>query len=169
MNSPPLKERIWNVHRELLNNYRSVIHRDSSGSPQYAARARWLLQTTPMAEVFTCEVSGSSAVAEAKADALYYSSEQFLVHARDGKIFQLPVVIKEAFEGFHTVDTFKTLLLDSYRGTKLDVRNLYHAGTKSTYTGTQVRGSNRGDNVRTGYNAQDPIAHQLRCLQDIGF
>lgn len=166
--SPPLEEHIWNSHREILENYRSVIHRDSSLSPQHAARARWLSHTTPMAKIFTCGLSSGSAVTEAEADVLYYSSEQFLVHAREGKIFQLPVVIKEAFadQGFHTVDTFKTILLDSYGGKKLDVRNLYHAGTKPTYTATLVRALDGKDNVRTGYNALNlrDIARPYRPL-----
>ncbi|KAK6404624.1 hypothetical protein LTR81_020554 [Elasticomyces elasticus] len=122
-----LEERLHSTHRMTLATYMDVLAATASEGDR-RTRAQWLTPNTSWATIWALgETLGKGrARDEQEADVLYCTAADFILHARAGKMFSKPLVIKEDFtdRGMHTIELFLTLLEESYSQSWLDVRRI---------------------------------------------
>ncbi|KXT00640.1 hypothetical protein AC578_4019 [Pseudocercospora eumusae] len=147
-----VEEVMHNKYHKELQDYCSAIHSHSGRSTQHAMRAQWLTPRTRYAKIHGSVHRSSGSSDPEMADVLYYTSQDFIRTAENGMVFEKPIVIKEAFtdSAYHSIENFKGLLLDSYKGKKLDVRKL--SGSQPIATPVHKIFRDISD-IETGYNA----------------
>ncbi|KAK3615362.1 hypothetical protein LTR56_026637 [Elasticomyces elasticus] len=122
-----LEERLHSTHRMNIATYMDMLAATAAEGHRQT-RAQWL---TPNISWATIPALGETlgkgrARDEQEADVLYFTAAEFILHARAGKLFTKPLVIKEDFadRGMHTIELFLTLLEESCSQSWLDVRRM---------------------------------------------
>ncbi|KAK3613489.1 hypothetical protein LTR56_027857 [Elasticomyces elasticus] len=122
-----LEERLHSTHRMNIATYMDMLAATAAEGHRQT-RAQWL---TPNISWATIRALGETlgkvrARDEQEADVLYCTAADFILHARAGKLFTKPLVIKEHFAdlGMHTIELFLTLLEESCSQYWLDVRRM---------------------------------------------
>ncbi|KAK4906466.1 hypothetical protein LTR49_024393 [Elasticomyces elasticus] len=122
-----IEESLHSTHRVEIAAYIEKLT-TTTGEGRRRTRAQWLTPNTSWATICVLsETLGKGrARDEQEADVLYCTAADFVVHARAGKLFRKPLVIKEKFadHGMHTVELFLTLLQESCSQSGLDVQTI---------------------------------------------
>ncbi|KAK3615392.1 hypothetical protein LTR56_026617 [Elasticomyces elasticus] len=122
-----LEERLHSTHRMNIATYMDMLAATAAEGHR-RTRAQWLTPNTSWATIWALgETLGKGrARDEQEADVLYCTAADFILHARAGKLFSKPLVIKEDFtdRGMHTIELFLTLLEESCSQSWLDVRSI---------------------------------------------
>ncbi|KAK3628206.1 hypothetical protein LTR22_022445 [Elasticomyces elasticus] len=122
-----LEERLHSTHRMNLAAYMDMLAATASEGHR-RTRARWLTPNTSWATIWALDetLGKGRARDEQEADVVYCTAEDFILHAKAGKLFSKPLVIKEDFtdRGMHTIELFLTLLEESCSQSWLDVRRI---------------------------------------------
>jgi hypothetical protein len=128
-----LEEELHNRYHQLLSSHLNRQRNDIGTQRQM--RSQWLTPETQWARIWSVSATSSlmpgSAASKADSDVLYYLADDFFEAARNGEVFQQPVVIKEAFTdaGMHDYQHFASLLDDASRSDEqVDVRCLDKTG-----------------------------------------
>ncbi|KAK4903961.1 hypothetical protein LTR49_026500 [Elasticomyces elasticus] len=133
-----LEERLHSTHRMNIATYVTMLA-STATKGQSRTRAQWLTPNTSWAAIwaFSETLGKGRAHDEQEADVIYSTAADFILHARAGKVFSKPLVIKEDFtdRGMHTIELFLTLLEGSCSQSWLDVRriNTKEAASISTH------------------------------------
>ncbi|KAI9725097.1 MAG: hypothetical protein M1828_003438 [Chrysothrix sp. TS-e1954] len=146
-----IEERLCERHLSNLTKYTQMLTNETN-SHQYWIQKQWLTAETQWANIWTSsEVLGSGrASCEEEADVLYYTAADIVAHAKAGKVFCKPIVVKERFtdSGMHTVAQFMALLRDSSTQSQLDTQAL--------------------SNVQSGLTREDELAPDTWSTSDTG-
>jgi hypothetical protein len=127
---PTMEEIIQIRHGDLLEKYAKRITEEAcheGASERQKSRAQWFNSRTKWASIWT-HSNGSlprgSATSPGEAEVHYFTSDEFILAARNGQVFDKPVVIKEKFmdSGMHTIDGVASQLQDARNNAVLDVR-----------------------------------------------
>ncbi|KAK5735321.1 hypothetical protein LTS12_026494 [Elasticomyces elasticus] len=122
-----LEERLHSTHRMNIATYMDMLAA-TAAEGQWRTRAQWLTPNTSWATIWALsETLGKGrARDEQEADVIYCTAADFILHARAGKLFSKPLVIKEDFtdRGMHTIELFLTLLEESCSQSWLDVQRI---------------------------------------------
>ncbi|KAK4903940.1 hypothetical protein LTR49_026517 [Elasticomyces elasticus] len=107
-----LEERLHSTHRMNIATYMEMLAATAFEGHR-RTRAQWLTPNTSWATIWALgETLGKGrARDEQEADVVYCTAADFILHARAGKLFSKPLVIKEDFtdRGMHTIELFLTL------------------------------------------------------------
>ncbi|GAD93144.1 hypothetical protein MYCGRDRAFT_94991 [Paecilomyces variotii No. 5] len=110
-----IEERLCNKHLPSLTDYMDSLG-GLNARGQRCIQARWLTAETQWAKIWSASetLGGGRASCEDEADVIYCTAADIVAHAKAGKAFCKPTVIKESFtdRGMHTVGQILTLLQD---------------------------------------------------------
>jgi hypothetical protein len=143
-----MEEIIKTRHHGLLEGYAKKLMDEAcywSASQRQKSRAQWFNSYTKWASIWT-HSNGSlprgSAISAREAEVHYFTWDEFIVAARNGQIFDKPVVVKEKFmdSGMHTIDGVASQLRDVPNNAFIDVRKLDDLQPTSILVGDFISG-----------------------------
>ncbi|KAK3618746.1 hypothetical protein LTR56_024449 [Elasticomyces elasticus] len=124
---PSLEGRLHSTHRMNIATYMDMLAATAAEGHR-RTRAQWLTPNTSWAAIWALyeTLAKGRARDEQEADVLYCTAADFISHAKAGKLFSKPLVIKEDFtdRGMHTIELFLTLLEESCSQSWLDARSV---------------------------------------------